>query len=107
MSHIHVDRKILQAGAAYRNLLVSSTGLVPDEPTVVETGCGTRVPAAMTSIRPESVTCLPCREHAAKEHLGYADQVHRLSRMTGSVVSAADADAAARWARDMARKFAN
>ncbi len=107
MSHVHVDRKVLEAGAAYRNLLVSSTGLVPDEPTVVTTGCGVEVPYAQTSVRPESVTCLPCREHAAAEHLRYADQVRRLARMTGSVISAAEADEAARWARDAARKFAD
>ncbi len=54
MSHIHVDRKVLQAGATYRNLLVSSTGLVPDEPTVVTTGCGVEVPYAQTSVHPEA-----------------------------------------------------
>ncbi|WP_066375035.1 hypothetical protein [Herbidospora mongoliensis] len=107
MSHVHVDRKVLQAGAAYRNLLVSSTGLVPDEPTVVTTGCGIQVPYALTSVRPESVTCLACREHAAREHLAYADQVRRLGRMTGSVISADEADQAADRARDIARKFAN
>lgn len=106
MSHIHVDRKVLEAGAVYRNLLVSSTGLVPDEPTVVTTGCGVEAPYAQTSIRPESVTCLPCREHAAAEHLRYADQVSRLARMTGSVVSAEEAGEAARWARETAAKFA-
>ncbi|WP_062434212.1 hypothetical protein [Herbidospora daliensis] len=107
MSHIHVDRKTLEAGAVYRNLLVSSTGLTPDEPTTVTTGCGIEAPYALTSVRPESVTCLPCREHAAAEHLRYADQVERLSRMTGSVLAPADADRAAAWARDTARKFAN
>lgn len=107
MSHTHVDRKILEAGAAYRNLLVSSTGLVPDEPTVVTTGCGARVPYARTSVRPESVTCLPCREHAAAEHLRYAGQVERLSRMAGSVITPAQAGEAAERARETARKFAN
>ncbi len=44
------------------------------------------------------MTCLPCREHAAAEHLRYADQVRRLARMTGSVISGEEADEAARWA---------
>ncbi|WP_062347849.1 hypothetical protein [Herbidospora yilanensis] len=95
MSHTHVDRKILEAGAAYRNLLVSSTGW------------GVQAPHALTSIRPESLTCLPGREHAAAGHRRYAGQVERLSRMTGSVVTPAEAGEAATRARDTARKFAN
>ncbi|KAA9378494.1 hypothetical protein F5972_16765 [Microbispora cellulosiformans] len=103
--HIHVERKVMQAGAGYRNLLASSLGRAPDAPGVVTTGCGLQVPYAMTSPRPESVTCLPCREHAHREHLRYAEQVERLGRMPGAPVTGAQAAEAARWARDLAKRF--
>ncbi|WP_169986099.1 hypothetical protein [Microbispora sp. H10836] len=103
--HIHVGSKVLQAGADYRNLVASSLGRAPDAPDVVTTGCGLQVPYAMTSIRPESVTCLACREHAHREHLRYAEQVERLSRMPGAPVTGDQAAKAARWARDLAKRF--
>ncbi|MEU6425901.1 hypothetical protein ABZ860_08355 [Microbispora sp. NPDC046973] len=103
--HIHVERQVMQAGAAYRNLIASSLGRAPDAPNVVTAGCGLRVPYAMTSTRPESVTCLACREHACREHLRYAEQVERLSRMPGAPVSGEQAAKAAQWARDLANRF--
>jgi hypothetical protein len=103
--HVHVPQDAVQAGAGFRSAIVSLLGLVPDAPSVVTTGCGLQVPYAMTSARPESVTCLPCREHAHREHLRYADQVERLSRMPGAPVTAAQAADAARWARDRADRF--
>ncbi|GII02137.1 hypothetical protein [Planobispora takensis] len=103
--HIHVEQKVMRAGAAYRNLIVSMVGRAPDAPSVVTTGCGLRVPYAMTSPRPESVTCLTCREHAHREHLRYAEQVERLSRMPGAPVTGAQAAEAAQWARDLAQRF--
>ncbi|MEU1883802.1 hypothetical protein ABZ470_41410 [Streptosporangium sp. NPDC020072] len=103
--HVHVGRQVLRAGADFRNVIVSSFGLVPDSPSVVTTGCGLQVPYAMTSLRPESVTCLPCREHAHRECLGFAEQVERLSRMPGAPVPGDQAAEAARWARDLARRF--
>ncbi|RJL22048.1 hypothetical protein [Bailinhaonella thermotolerans] len=103
--HIHVERKVLKSGAAFRNLMVSSLGRAPDAPTVVTTGCGRQVPYAMTSSRPESVTCLPCREHAHREHLRYAEQLERLARMPGSALPADQAVQAAQWARAQARKY--
>lgn len=104
--HIHVGRNVLQAGAAFRDVVVSSLGrLVPDAPSVVTTGCGLQVPYAMTSSRPESVTCLACREHARREHLGFAEQVERLSRMPGAPVTGDQAVKVAQWARDLAKRF--
>lgn len=103
--HIHVERKVLQAGAAFRNVIVSSLGLVPDTPRVVTTGCGLQVPYVMTSSRPESVTCLACREHAHREHLGFAEQVERLSRMPGAPINGDQAAKVAQWARDLAKRF--
>ena len=103
--HIHVERAVLRAGAAYRNLIVSTLGAAPDAPSVVTTGCGIEVPYAMTSSRPESVTCLPCREHARGEHLRFAEQVERLSRMPGSPVAGDQGTKAAQWARDLAKRY--
>ncbi|WP_449066263.1 hypothetical protein [Planomonospora algeriensis] len=75
--HIHVDQKAMQASAGGRNAMVSVLGLVPDSASVVTTGCGLQVPYAMTSPRPESVTCLACREHAHREHLRYETRPSR------------------------------
>ncbi|MDQ7905074.1 hypothetical protein RB614_11130 [Phytohabitans sp. ZYX-F-186] len=104
--HIHVERRVVRADAAVRNLLASTFGLVADAPSTVTTGCGRRVPYAMTSPRPESVTCLACREHAHREHLRFADELEGLGRMAGSVVTPDRAAEAARHHRDLAARFA-
>lgn len=104
--HIHVEQKVMQAGAAFRNVIASTLGRVPDAPSVVTTGCGLQAPYAMTSPRPESVTCLACREHAHQEHLRFAEQVERLSRMPGMPFTGDEAAKAAQWARDVAERFA-
>ncbi|MEE6257067.1 hypothetical protein [Plantactinospora sonchi] len=103
--HIHVQQRAARAGYDVRGLLASTFGLVADAPAVVSTGCGRQVPYAMTSSRPESVTCLACREHAHQEHLRFADQVEQLGRMPGSVVTADQAALAARRHRDLAQRF--
>ncbi|GIH80598.1 hypothetical protein [Planobispora longispora] len=103
--HIHVERQVMRAGAAFRNVIASSLGRVPDAPTVVTTGCGVQTPYAMTSPRPESVTCLACREHARREYLGFAEQVEGLSRMPGAPVAGDQAVEVAQWARDLAKRF--
>lgn len=105
--HIHVEQRVLEAGPTARNLIASMLGRVPGAPSVVTTGCGLRVPYAMTSPRPERVTCLPRREHARSEYLRFAGQVERLGRgpapgvnLTGDQV----ADAVRR-VRDLAKRF--
>jgi hypothetical protein len=105
--HVHVERKVLEAGPATRNLISSMLGRAPDAPSVVVTGCGLRVPYAMTSHRPESVTCLACREHARAEYLRFAGQVELLGRgpMPGMDITAAQVAEAAGRARDLARRF--
>ncbi|MGN9837537.1 hypothetical protein ACTMTI_05375 [Nonomuraea sp. H19] len=103
--HVHVEQKVMQASAGGRNATVSLLGLVPDAPSVVTTGCGLQVPYAMTSPRPESVTCLACREHASREHLRFAEQVERLSRWPGAPLTGEQAAKAAQWARDLAKRF--
>ncbi|MET7394322.1 hypothetical protein ABZS66_12590 [Dactylosporangium sp. NPDC005572] len=104
--HIHVEAGIPRSGPTVRNLLASTFGLVGELPAEVETGCGRRVRTAMTSSRPESVTCLACREHAHRQHLRLADQVEELSRMAGSAVTPAQGAEAAARLRETARRFA-
>jgi hypothetical protein len=66
-----------------------------------------RVPYAMTSPRPDKVTCLACREHARREHLRFAEEVERLGSMPGSTISSAQAKLAADRHRELAEKFAD
>ncbi|MFC5753232.1 hypothetical protein [Actinomadura rugatobispora] len=105
--HIHVEVKVVRRHAAVRDLMASAFGLAGDLPSVVTTGCGLRVPYAMTSPRPGNVTCLACREHARAEHLRFADQVERLGGMPGSPIGADRARQAADRHRDLARRFSD
>ncbi|SFK13426.1 hypothetical protein [Amycolatopsis sacchari] len=104
--HVHVERKVVEAGAAFRGAVGSLLGVVPDAPAVVTTGCGLQVPYANTSTRPESVTCLPCREHARREHLRFAEQVENLSRMPGAAITREQAAEAVAKHRGLADRFA-
>jgi len=63
------------------------------------------VPYAMTSPRPESVTCLACREHAHRRHLQFADDVERLGAMPGASISDVQVSQAADAHRDLAKRF--
>jgi hypothetical protein len=103
--HIHVETTVLHADAAVRDMLASTFGLAGDLPSVVTTGCGLRVPYAMTSSRPGTVTCLACREHARAVHLRYAGQVERLGRMPGSPLSPDQVKQAADRHRELAERF--
>ncbi|OEV02572.1 hypothetical protein [Streptomyces nanshensis] len=104
--HIHVETKTAQGGAAVRGLTASVFGLAADAPAQVDSGCGRRVPYAMTSPLPEKVTCLACREHARAEHLRLAESVERLGGMPGSVVGPREARLAAGRHRGLAERFA-
>ena len=72
--HIHAEKTPMPGfgHAATRELIVRATGLVPDLPKTVGTGCGVRRPLAMTSTVPEKITCLACREWARVEYLTWA-----------------------------------
>jgi hypothetical protein len=83
--HIHVDVNLSRDMAA-RKMLASTFGLVADLPARVTTGCGEQVPRAMTSTIPRSVTCLACREHAARWHTRAADEAEEMRRMNESMV---------------------
>jgi hypothetical protein len=86
-------------------MLASQFGLVPVSPRFVVTGCDRRVPYAMTSQRPEGVTCLACRDHAYREHLRFARTMEASVGLAGSVAHGEDALARARHHRDLARRF--
>lgn len=103
--HIHVESRVVHGHAAVRNAMASTFGLAGDLPSLVATGCRQRVPYAMTSSRPDSVTCLACREHARLEHLRFAEQVERLGGMPGSAISTVQAKQAADAHRDLADRF--
>ena len=105
--HIHVEQKVLEAGPTVRNLISSMLGRVTDAPSVVTTGCGLQAPYAMTSHRPESVTCLVCREHAHREYLRFADQVERLGRgpMAAVNITGDQVAEAVERLRDLAKRF--
>lgn len=103
--HIHVEHKVVQAGAAVRDMLASTWGLAADAPSVVTTGCGLQVPYAMTSPHPASVTCLACRDHAHREYLRFAGQVERMSPMPGVNVTADQVASAVQRLRDLAARF--
>ncbi|GAA4590903.1 hypothetical protein BJY16_000096 [Actinoplanes octamycinicus] len=104
--HVHVEVNLVRAGADVRNLLARTFGLVADLPAEVATGCGQRVPRAMTSPRPASVTCLPCREYASEQHRRFADELETLFRMPGATVDGEDSARAVARHRDLAARFA-
>lgn len=108
--HIHVARKVVEAGADFRSAVTSLLGVVPSQPSETATGCDRRVPLAMTATRPESVTCLPCREHAHREYLALADQFARLSEPPGLTITGITREQvteAITRLRDLAARFAN
>ncbi|MEU4428523.1 hypothetical protein AB0F81_48560 [Actinoplanes sp. NPDC024001] len=104
MGDIHIDTK-LRADLAVREMLAATFQLVADVPTTVTTGCGQRVPLAMTSGDPGVVTCPPCREFAQREHLRLADLVQDLGLMPGSVIAVGTATSAAAKHREIAARF--
>ncbi|MGI5373075.1 hypothetical protein ACQEV2_02175 [Streptomyces sp. CA-251387] len=103
--HIHVEQSVTRHDPRERNLLAGAFGLVGDLPETVATGCGLKVPYAMTSTRPESVTCLACREHGSTQHLLVAEEIERLGSMPGSVITGAQASLVAEHHGELARRF--
>ncbi|MFE0593708.1 hypothetical protein [Micromonospora echinospora] len=103
--HIHVEQNVVEAGADVRNAVTLLFGRATDAPSLVVTGCGLNVAYAMTSARPESVTCLACREHACREHFRFADEVERLAGMHGINITDDQAAQVAKRHRDLARRF--
>ncbi|GAA4545709.1 hypothetical protein [Amycolatopsis samaneae] len=102
--YVHIGRD-LNGDAAVRATVASAFGLVGELPGVVTTGCGLRVPRARTSGVPDQVTCLACREHAAREHLRHADQLERLAGQPGMDLDSARVRSAVVRHRDLATRF--
>ncbi|KUO17687.1 hypothetical protein [Streptomyces dysideae] len=105
--HIHVEESVTRHDSGARSILAGTFGLAGDLPETAATGCGLRVPFAMTSHRPESVTCLACREHARAQHLRLAEQTERLGTMPGSAITGAQAGRVAEHHRALAQRFAD
>ncbi len=103
--HIHVASDVGREAASVRQMLASTFGIVGDLPGEVTTGCGVRVAYAMTSPRPDRVTCLACREHARREHLRLAEWAERLGGMPGAAVGPVEVKRAADRHRELAREF--
>lgn len=78
--YIHAEKTPLPGfgHVAMRDLLLSATGLAGDMPKTVATGCGKRRPFAMTSMVPERVTCLACREYARAQYTQQAENADML-----------------------------
>lgn len=103
--HVHTEARVLRGEAAVRNVMASTFGLAGDLPGAVTTGCGVEVPYAMTSARPDKVTCLACREHAGREHLRAVEEIENISRMPGSVVGPSEGRQATERHRALADRF--
>jgi hypothetical protein len=73
--HTHSPHDLFMPHGQLRDLITSATGLAFDMPKTIRTGCDRRRPMASTSLVPESVTCLPCREYAA----GYYSEQARMA----------------------------
>ncbi|MBL7259419.1 hypothetical protein [Paractinoplanes lichenicola] len=80
--HTHIDADLhVQVGR--RSMLASTFGLAADLPSHATTGCDLRVPYATTSTDPAKVTCLPCREFARRRYRELAEQVVRMTAVSG------------------------
>ena len=89
--HIHAEKTPMPGfgHASVRAIITEATGLVPDLPKTVSTGCGVRRPIAMTSTRPEAITCLACRVWARAEYLLWAGMAHAAAELAAAEPRAA------------------
>jgi hypothetical protein len=90
--HVHVEKTPVPGfgHAAVRALITEALGVAPDLPKTVGTGCGRRRPIAMTSTKPERVTCLACRDWAREHYLTWAGMAR-----AAALIAAAEPRAAA------------
>jgi hypothetical protein len=113
--HVHAEKTPMPGfgHAATRALIVQATGLVPDLPKTVRTGCGVRRPLAMTSTVPEKITCLACRDWARAEYLTWAGIAHAAAELAeagpraavGATTTPDDLRAEERTYRELAARF--
>jgi hypothetical protein len=78
--HVHAQIIVMDWGRI-RAVMTRALGRAPILPATVETACRQRRPVAMTSVLPERVTCLPCREAARAAHLRAAEALEDLATL--------------------------
>lgn len=78
--HVHAEAGLVDRGRI-RAVLTQVVGRVPVLPTTVTTACRERRPIAMTSVLPERVTCLACRESARESHLRAARDLESMGSL--------------------------
>ena len=78
--HVHAQHIVMDRGRI-RAALTRALGRAPTMPATVTTACQQRRPVAMTSVLPERVTCLACREAARTAHLRAAEVLEDLATL--------------------------
>jgi hypothetical protein len=78
--HVHAEAGIVDRGRI-RAVLTQVVGRAPVLATTVTTACRERRPVALTSVLPERVTCLACRESARESHLRAAGQLESMASL--------------------------
>ena len=103
--HVHAQ-SILTDRARIRAALTRALGRAPTLPATVTTACRQRRPLAMTSVLPERVTCLACRESAREAHLRAARALDDLTTLpTASFEHIQETRRRALEHRDLARRL--
>jgi hypothetical protein len=103
--HVHAQGTLMDRGRM-RAVLTQVLGRAPTLPATVTTACRQRRPVAMTSVLPERVTCLACREAARKAHLHAAEALEDLATLpTASSEHIQDTRRRALEHRDLARRL--
>src|SRR4051794_3934246 len=83
--HVHAQ-SIVTDRQQIRAALTRAVGRAPTLPTTVVPASRQRRPVAMTSVLPERVTCLACREAARAAHLRAAETLEALEALEGAAV---------------------
>jgi len=103
--HVHAQSLLTDRGRI-RAALTRALGRAPTLPATVTTGCRQRRPIAMTSVLPERVTCLACRESARGAHLRAARALEDLTTLpTTSAELIQETRRRALEHRDLARRL--
>jgi hypothetical protein len=103
--HVHARSALTDPGRI-RAALTRALGRAPTLPATVTTACRQRRPLAMTSVLPERVTCLACRESAREAHLRAARALEALTSLpTTSAEHVEETRRRALEHRDLARRL--
>lgn len=78
--HVHVEKTPVPGFGqiAMADLISQATGLAPDLPKTVGTGCGRRRKLSDTTTVPEKVTCLACADYGRGQQLEAAEMAESL-----------------------------